>query len=290
MKLLNIDANAKTVKGQKRGYLTAVMYLAPYTHSGRNVCPFADVAKCWEGCLNTAGRGGIAKRGATIATDAGTLPDNAIQRARLARTALYWDDRPDFMRQLVCEIESFLKKADKLGLIPCVRLNGTSDIDWMREACTRLDPAARRLIKRTPGASLKREGRTLEIAHANIFEAFPDLQFYDYTKVYKRFRTARPDNYHLCLSYSEANADYARKCRQAHEHHSAPLVIVMRDKATKARAMISAADSCTVLGQSDRPIVDGDENDLRFRDPAGALIYLYAKGSARRDTSGFVIG
>jgi hypothetical protein len=55
-KLLNIDANAKTVKGQAKGYLTAVLYLAPYTAAGLNVCPMAEVAGCHAACLNTAGR------------------------------------------------------------------------------------------------------------------------------------------------------------------------------------------------------------------------------------------
>ena len=60
-KLLNIDQNAKTVKGQVKGFLTAVLYLAPYKASGINVCPMAELAGCWKGCLNTAGRGGISK-------------------------------------------------------------------------------------------------------------------------------------------------------------------------------------------------------------------------------------
>ena len=41
-KLLNIDNNAKTVKGQKYGYLTAILYLAPSNESGFNVCPQAS--------------------------------------------------------------------------------------------------------------------------------------------------------------------------------------------------------------------------------------------------------
>jgi hypothetical protein len=40
-KLLNIDNNAKTVKGQKYGFITAILYLAPSTQSGFNVCPQA---------------------------------------------------------------------------------------------------------------------------------------------------------------------------------------------------------------------------------------------------------
>ena len=61
-KLLNLDANPKTVKGQKRGYMTAVLYLAPADLSGWNVCP-ESTAGCRAACLNTAGRAGIIKFG-----------------------------------------------------------------------------------------------------------------------------------------------------------------------------------------------------------------------------------
>ena len=54
-KLLNIDNNPKTVKGQSQKVMTAILYFAPAKISGFQVCPFAD--KCAETCLNTAGRG-----------------------------------------------------------------------------------------------------------------------------------------------------------------------------------------------------------------------------------------
>ena len=55
-KLLNIDNNAKTVKGQKYGYMTAILYLAPSTQSGFNVCSMASEG-CKNACLYTAGHG-----------------------------------------------------------------------------------------------------------------------------------------------------------------------------------------------------------------------------------------
>ena len=61
--LLNVDANPKTVKGQKKGYITAVLYLAPASESGYNVCAKATVACKWL-CLNKTGRAGILKAGA----------------------------------------------------------------------------------------------------------------------------------------------------------------------------------------------------------------------------------
>jgi hypothetical protein len=250
MKLLNIDANAKTVKGQKRGYMTAVLYLAPYKASGYNVCPYAEIAGCYEGCLNTAGRGGIAKASATIDTPAGALPDNAIQRARIARTKLYFEDRKAFMDKLVKEIVAFKAKAKRSGLTPVVRLNGTSDIAW---------------------ENVKYLGAE------TLFDLFPDIQFYDYTKVVKRTLKEQPSNYHLSLSYSGANDDYREQVQQAHLK-GVNIVIVTRTKEAKAQYIANS-----------RCGVDGDETDLRFTDPDGSQVYLYAKGKAKHDESGFVI-
>ena len=37
-----------------------------------------------------------------------------------------------------------------------------------------------------------------------------------------------------------------------------------------------------------RPVFNGDDSDLRFLDPKGVIVGLYAKGRAKKDTSGFV--
>ena len=59
--LFNIDANPKTVKGQKMGFRTMVLYMAPHKLSGVNLCPMAEIAGCVEACLNTAGNPAYAK-------------------------------------------------------------------------------------------------------------------------------------------------------------------------------------------------------------------------------------
>lgn len=260
-KLLNIDRNAKTVKGQKLGFMTAILYLAPYLSSGRNVCPMAELASCHEGCLNTAGRGGIAKRGDIIVTDGGDLPNNSVQRARLARTELYWNDRPAFMLQLIDELERFVRKATRKGLVPVVRLNGTSDIEWEL------------------GSHLVNTGRTEQ----NIFEVFPEVQFYDYTKLPKRMSRKLPANYRLTLSYSGASKRYASMVRKTWRETGCSVVFVMRSAAVRD-AIIARVEKIRHF-----PAVDGDAHDLRFLDPQGARVYLKAKGRARSDTSGFVL-
>lgn len=245
--LLNIDANPKTIKGRPLGYMTAVLYLAPWKASGLNVCPMAELAGCHVGCLNTAGRGGIAK--ATFDTPAGPLPDNAVQRARIRKTRWYADDRAGFMAALVLELERFVRKAERKGLIPAVRLNGTSDIRWEHEGCVRAGKA-----------------------YANLMAAFPTLQFYDYTKISNR-RIAGIDNYHLSFSYS-SRAAYLPHVAKAMAAGLNPVVVFRKDL------------PATFLG---RPVVDGDASDLRFLDPAGVVVGLKAKGSAKHDTSGFVV-
>lgn len=258
--LLNIDANPKTIKGQKRGYMTAVLYLAPYLTSGYNVCPMAKLAGCWKDCLNVQGRGGMKVGGKRIRTPAGMVPSNDIQRARIQRTKMWVEDRPAFCKQLVKEIDAFLKRAAKLGLTPTIRLNGMSDIQWER-----IDFAH----ELGTGAGM------------TIFGMYPDVQFYDYTKIAKRFNRVLPRNYHLSLSFSQANQKYADRCWEAHLQ-GASLVMVYRTQA-------DIADARTWYEECRVNFVNGDADDLRFLDPPKSIVALLAKGTAKHDTSGFVL-
>ena len=253
-KLLTIDANPKTVKGNAQGYMTAILHLAPANASGYQVCAMAELAACIAGCLNVSGHGAIAKGGATFATPAGDLPDNAVQKARIRRTRFFFEDREGFMAQLVREIRNFIRQAGRKGLTPTLRLNGTSDLLWEREPC-------------------QRDGE----AFPSIFHAFPGVQFYDYTKHPKRARQAMPANYQLSLSYSGASQRFADLTLSAHAK-GAPLVVVVRDNAKKAQLLDLAPHA-----------IDGDETDLRFLDAPGSLVVLYAKGKAKKDGSGFVV-
>ena len=171
MKLLT-EGNSKIIKGEKKGYKTFIVHLAPYNLSGRNVCPWASKG-CASACLNTAGRGGISK-GSIKMTNG--LPDNNIQKARLARTDMFFNNRRDFMKQLIHEIGLAIVRSEKKGLIPVFRLNGTSDLSWEKWG---------------------------------IIQFFPDYQFYDYTKSTDRMisylSNDMPKNYHLTFSMSETN-------------------------------------------------------------------------------------
>ena len=112
-RLLNMDTNAKTVKGQKKGYLTGILYLAPANLSGFETCPNRS-AGCSASCLNSAGRGRF---------------DN-VQEARIRKTRMFFEDRKAFMALLEKDIQKGINKAKRKDMIFTVRLNGTSDLAW----------------------------------------------------------------------------------------------------------------------------------------------------------------
>ena len=165
-KLLS-TANPKIQKGTKMGYLSFILHLAPSTLSGKNTCPKATKG-CIAACLNTAGRGGMFKKGENT---------NMIQKARIRKTELFFNDRATFMEQLEADIRKGIKMAATLGLKPAFRLNGTSD---------------------------------LSVEKWGIIEKFPTVQFYDYTKVLGR-KVSHLPNYHLTFSKADGNdADVAK--------------------------------------------------------------------------------
>jgi hypothetical protein len=109
-KLLNIDNNPKTVKGQSQKVMTAILYFAPAKISGFNVCPHAD--DCALTCLNTAGRGQM----------------NSVQLGRINKTRWYFLERHTFMAQLHNEIKRHINRCKIKGFKPAFRINGMSDL------------------------------------------------------------------------------------------------------------------------------------------------------------------
>lgn len=182
-----------------------------------------------------------------------------VQLARINKTKRYFADRAAFMAELVADLERFVRYCDKRGVKPAVRLNGTSDIQW------------------EVGHSVTVEGQE----YADIFTAFRMVQFYDYTKIAKRVRKHLPINYTLVLSYSEASPAYAETIAATAAETGANVAVVFRDKATR--------DAYMATGYQWRQVIDGDETDMRFLDPKGVVVGLYAKGQAKKDTSGFVV-
>jgi hypothetical protein len=224
-KLLS-TANPKTQKGVKYGYLTFVLHLAPADLSGHEVCA-KRTPGCTAACLNTAGRGGMFKRGENT---------NAIQKARIRKTQYFFDNREEFMKDLVADINRAIKYASKQNLKPVFRLNATSDLAWEKYT----------------------------ISGMTIFELFPDVQFYDYTKILGR-KVAHIKNYHLTFSRAECN------------------------QADVDRALAAGMNVAAVYDRIPDNMFSADDTDLRFLDPKVGIVALKAKGRAKKDTTGFVI-
>lgn len=164
-----------------------------------------------------------------------------IQDARKRKTDAYLADPVAFVDQLAEDIRKAQRKADKAGKRLAVRLNGTSDIPFEN-------------VKGSAGKSL--------------MVLFPDVQFYDYTKLPGR---RVPSNYHLTVSYSGADPKYAAKVRRSRRNYS----VVFRGELPAEF--------------NGRPVVDGDQHDMTFIHPPGVVVGLKAKGKAKHDRSGFVV-
>lgn len=168
---------------------------------------------------------------------------NMTQQARARRTVMYKNQHDAFMFLLVEDITKLRNRAVKKGLTVCIRLNGTSDILWeYDDGC---------------------HGK-------NIFELFPDVQFYDYTPNERRMGNT-PPNYHLTFSKKEDNDAAVQRVIEAGHN----VAVVFR----KALPPI-------YMGKR---VINGDDSDLRFLDDSNVVVGLAAKGKAKKDMTGFVV-
>jgi len=185
-----LTTNTKLKKSLEFGYTTFGIHLAPHTLGGKTVCPNASEG-CANACLFHSGYGMYKK----------------IRDARIRKTKLFHADQQAFMRTLIGEVETAIRRTKNNGLIPCFRLNLTSDIAW---------------------EYIKVDGK-------NIMEMFPDVQFYDYCKSFNRMvkflKGEMPSNYHLTFSRSESNEEDCRKVMSMGGNIS----VVYRNKLKKTR-------------------------------------------------------
>jgi hypothetical protein len=164
-----------------------------------------------------------------------------IQKARIRKTEYFFEARDYFMQDLYEDIKRAIRFAERKGLTPVFRLNGTSDLSWEKYT----------------------------INDQNIFELFPNVQFYDYTKVLGR-KTSKYPNYHLTFSAADGNDKDVEQAIQQGMN-----VTVVFDK-------IPAE-------YKGKEVFNADDTDLRFLDPKGVVLGLKAKGRAKKDTTGFVV-
>lgn len=227
------ESQPKLEKGEELGYLSFGLHFAPAAISGYQVCASSSMG-CRDACLYTSGHGRFTR----------------TQEARIRKTIRFFAQRAEFMEKLVKDVKAALRRAERLAMIPAFRLNLTSDVRWETVAVY------------VDGAW-----------YDNIMNAFPTVQFYDYTKHTNRRNL--PANYHLTFSRSEENGDKVQEMFDA-GYNVAIVFDTPKNKPLPTEYM-------------GRKVIDGRTHDLRFIDPQGVWVGLSALGEAKTDDSGFVV-
>ncbi len=216
--------NNKTMKGEKLGYRTYILYMSPFTFNSKNINVCSHASKgCAESCLVGSGFGGMY---------------SAVKEGRRKKTEWFLSNRVGFLNKLRSEIEKAILLNDKANLksdeqtILTFRLNGTSDLVYEKY-------------------------RVFE-GDKNIFELFPEVQFYDYTKNHNRFKKELPKNYHLTFSRSETNDKKAIEILRAGFN-----VAMVFDKLPSEYKGFK--------------VINGDKDDLRFLDSENCIVGLKYK-------------
>ena len=222
MKLLDTSGGNTKLKKNNKDVKIRVAGLS--LRPNINLCPMQVVAGCKEPCLEASGRGGF----------------DSVKVARQAKTDYYMNYRAAFIVQLKGELANFEKLCAKSGVVPYVRLNVISDIQWELRA------------------------------NGSIPQAFPNINFFDYTKVAKRLAKL-PANYELMFSYSKAIA-YQTQVKVALKTDVPMSVVFYGPMPT------------TFMG---KVVVNGDNSDIENLKHKGKIIglkYKVAKGKGINPT------
>jgi hypothetical protein len=225
----SVNNSAKLTKNGKVNQHTYGLYLAPAKQSGYNTCPYST-PECRLGCLNTSGRSAIESY----------IGITKIRDARIKKTKLFYEHPEFFMAWLIAELKTAQTKAKASGFYFSARLNCTSDIDW----------------------------QNVRVNGQNIFEIFPDVQFYDYTKNPNKFKNL-PSNYHLTLSYTGRNWEL---CKQALElGYNVAMIFNVKN------------ENQIPLTYKGFKVVNGDITDYRVADAKGIIVGLKWKRIANKE-------
>ena len=160
-----------------------------------------------------------------------------VKNGRIEKTEFFLKDRNSFLHKVKDEIEHAISLYGKKYNI-AFRLNGTSDLPYEKYKVF--------------------DGK-------NIFEVFPDVQFYDYTKNHLRFDKVLPSNYHSTFSRSEINND------KAMELLSRGFNVAFVFKLGNGKSLPK-----TYKGYK---VINGDETDLRFKDDSNVIVGLKYKNN-----------
>tara|TARA_Y100000590_G_scaffold400298_1_gene484265 strand:+ start:19 stop:822 length:804 start_codon:yes stop_codon:yes gene_type:complete len=198
-----------------------------------NVCLKAVRNLCKSICLTYAGRGKF----------------SSVQKARLQKLKFFENDRELFITILVEEILKFRNFCEKRNLKPAIRLNCFSDIDYSK-------------------ISLIWENQYYE----SIFQLFPEIQFYDYTKDIDKVKNNTYENYHLTYSF-DGNTSNFLDCQKVKKAFQLGINV----------AVCFSPDKYQLWKDHSYLAIDGEISDNRFLDPKdkhGFIVCLKAKGKA----------
>lgn len=213
--------SAKIRASYNHNVATYCIYLAPSNMSGYKVCP--NDTYCKQFCLNASGnnKADILARG---------VENSRINQSRVKKTKLFYENREMFMAIMVMEILKEKERAEKNGMDFAIRINGTSD----------LSPEI-----------FKYQGK-------NILELFPQIQFYDYTKMPNRIKLMQKyKNYDLTFSFNGHNWN---ECAEFMSHGGKAAVVFEGNLPKSYRGF---------------EVVDGNQYDMRYLDPSGTIIGLH---------------
>lgn len=220
----SVAQSVKMRLSYENGTMTYCLYLAPWNMSGHNVCPKGQ--HCNEFCLNASGQNRVDEM-------ARGIEGSKINRSRIKKTRLFYEDRAKFMEILIHEITAKRARAKRMGYGFSVRLNGTSD----------LSP----ILFKDPESG------------KNLLELFPDVVFYDYTKVYNRINLlSQYSNYDLTFSYDGFNID---ECENFLQNGGRVAVVFFGDKLPKRF--------------NGWKVIDGNLYDMRYLDEKQTIVGLH---------------
>lgn len=223
--------NPKTKKGESLGFLTLVLHLSPHKENDFKVslCSYAT-KECIALCLNDSGRSAMLGK------------EGTIRKARRRKANQFLTDSRQFLENLAREIGYYQRRAKKQGLTLVIRLNGTTDIFWY---------SVRNL-----------QGK-------NLFQLFPEIQFYDYTKNPSiAEKSLEMKNYDITFSWSGKNEKECYKAISQGLNIAVPFVGEKKEPLPE-----------NFLGL---PVLNADINDLRFLDKKGYIAGLKVKGNRQR--------
>lgn len=183
-------------------------------------------------------------------------------KARTAKSALLFDDRNLFLFALVVSIARKQQKHKNINIRP----NVISDIPYWHKSFRFMPTAAQAdFLKIKFGLDLSPSGSY------TIFEIFPSVVYYDYTKNFHSLIESKSiDNYHLTFSLDGAT------------NKGEALTALQHGFNVAVPALIDRPDFFSIDGRF-YPTYDADKSDDRTSDPCGGHIgwlkYKRVKGN-----------